>query len=160
MSQIKMIKATAIQSVNVPKYPELKVSSFWKKIQSSPYYSSYFPDYKEGKLPQRDYLFNLLHTIDPELIEDKIMECHRARRLDENKEQDGVIEIKHDLLREIDDSYYFSSKVLLVWSYIESKGRAIYLLKNSADLTFNRKKRVVMDIFVHDIEGEDEEEKE
>ena len=88
------------------------------------------------------------------------MECHRARRLDENKEQDGVIEIKHDLLREIDDSYYFSSKVLLVWSYIESKGRAIYLLKNSTDLTFNRKKRVVMDIFAHDIEGEDEEEKE
>ena len=88
------------------------------------------------------------------------MECHRARRLDENKEQDGVIEIKHDLLREIDDSYYFSSKVLLVWSYIESKGRAIYLLKNSADLTFNRKKGVVMDIFAHDIEGEDEEEKE
>ena len=88
------------------------------------------------------------------------MECHRARRLDENKEQDGVIEIKHDLLREIDDSYYFSSKVLLVWSYIESKGRAIYLLKNSTDLTFNRKKRDVMDIFAHDIEGEDEEEKE
>ena len=99
MSQIKMIEATAIQSVNVPKYPELKVSSFWKKIHFNPYYSSYFPDYKEGKLIKRDYLFNLLHTIDPELIEDKIMEFHRARRLYESKERGGVIEIKHDLLQ-------------------------------------------------------------
>lgn len=106
-----MMKATAIQSVNVPKYPELKVSSFWKKVQSVSEYRSYFPDYKEGKLPQRDYLFNLLHTIDPELVENAIMECHIARRLDDNKEQNGVMEIKNGLLQEIDDSYYYSSRL-------------------------------------------------
>ena len=88
------------------------------------------------------------------------MECHRARRLDDSKEQEGIIEITRDLLQEFDDSDYFSSKTLFARTCIESKGRAIYLLKNNSNLAFSRKKRVTIDIFAHDHEDQDEEEKE
>ena len=88
------------------------------------------------------------------------MECHRARRLDNSKEQEGIIEITRDLLQEFDDSDYFSSKTLFTRTCIESKGRAIYLLKNNSNLAFSRKKRVAIDIFAHDHEDQDEEEKE
>ena len=108
-----MFRSFNIKSVNVPSYPELKVESFWKIIKSTPHYIEYFPDYKQSKQPPREYKFNLLHTIDPELVEDKIMECHRNRKIQENSKDGDLIEIMPDLLEEIMNSNYHSSKAHL-----------------------------------------------
>ena len=109
-----MFRSYSIKSVYVPSYPELRVESFWKVIKSTPRYIEYFPDYKPSKLPPREYLFNLLNTIDPDLIEDKIMECHNDRKVGVKLEDSNFIEIVPDLYEEIINSTYRSSKPKLL----------------------------------------------
>ena len=105
-----MLRVYNIKKVNVPSYPELKVDSFWNKIKSNPEYLSFFPDYKPKKLPPRDYMFNLLHTIDSDLIESKILESHERRKVKPKLDGDEYIEVVPELLKEILDVTYYTSK--------------------------------------------------
>ena len=152
-----MFKSYDIKSVYVPNYPELKVENFRKMIKSTPYYSEYFSDYKPSKLPPREYLFNLLHTIDPEFVENKIMECHNDRKIVMKLEESGFIEIMPDLYEEIINSAFRSSKSKYSNITIESRGRAVFLMKKGANLEFKRERRVIKNIF--EAEGDSEEKK-
>ena len=73
-----------------------------------------FPIISQVKLPPRKYLFNLLHTIDPDLVEDKIMKCHNDRKVGMKLEDSNFIEIVPDLYEEIINSTYRSSKPKLL----------------------------------------------
>ena len=109
-----MFSSYEIKGVNVPKYPELKVETFWKIIKENPIYLSYFPDYNEGKLPQRQYMFDLLHTIDESFVENLIQDCHMNRRIKPNFDINECVEIRPDLMEEIMNSYHYSSKIELL----------------------------------------------
>ena len=101
-----MFRSYEIKGVNVPKYPELKVDTFWKIIKENPIYLSYFPDYKERKLPQRQYMFDLLYTIDESFVENFIQDCHMNRRIKPNFDINECVEIMN--------SYHYSSKIELL----------------------------------------------
>ena len=145
-----MFRSYDIKKVNVTSYPELKVESFWKKIKSTPHYLEYFPDYKPSKYPPRDYLFNLLHTIDPDLVESKIMESHNSRKIMPKLAGDEYIEITSSLLQEIFDTSYRSSNYIHLNFLLESRGRAVFLMKKGAKLEFKRNKKANKDIFEED----------
>ena len=108
--------------MNVPRYPKLKVESYWKIIKSTPHYIEYFPDYKQSKQSLREYLFNLLHTVNPQLVEDKTMECHRYRKIQENSKDGDLIEIMLYILEEIMNSNYHSSKAHLFKLMLTKRG--------------------------------------
>lgn len=107
-----MIKAKNIDQINVPSYPELNVKAFWRKIKSTTRYMKYFPDYKEGKLPERAYMFNVLNTIDPELVNEKIQLAEADKDVGKKLIEDEVIEVREDLLKEIESTSFMSSKIL------------------------------------------------
>ena len=152
-----MFKSYNIKSAYVPSYSELKVENFWKMIKSTPYYLEYFPDYKPSKLFPREFLFNLLLTIDPELVENKIMECHNDRKVVIKLEDSGFIEIMPDLYEEIFNSAYRPSKSKYSNVTIESRGRAVFLMKKEANLEYKKERRVTKNIF--EVEGDSEEKK-
>ena len=106
-----MFRSYEIKGVNVPKYPELKVDTFWKIIRENPIYLSYFPYYKEGKLPQRRYMFDLLSTIDGSFVENLIQDCRMNGNIKPNFDMNECVEIRPDLIEEIMNSYHYSSKI-------------------------------------------------
>ena len=109
-----MFRSYEIKGVNVPKYHELKVGTFWKIIKENPIYLSYFPDYKEGKLPQWQYMFDLLYTIDESFVANLIQDCHLNRRIEPNFVINECGEIRTDLMKEIMNSYHYSRKIELL----------------------------------------------
>ena len=145
-----MFRSYDIKKVNVPSNPELKVENFWKKIKSTPHYLEYIPDYKPSKYPPRDYLFNLLHTIDPDLVDSKITKSHNSRKNNAKTSRDEYIEITSSLLQEILDTSYSSSNYIHLNFHLESRGRAVLLMKKGAKLEFKRNKKANKDTFGED----------
>ena len=92
-----------MKHVNFPKHPELKVKRFWKHIQKTPKYLEYFPDYKDSQLAERVLMFNLLYTIDPDLVVNKVIESNNERKLITKEIEREYIKIKSNLLEEIKD---------------------------------------------------------
>ena len=107
---MQMIKMSDLKQINVPRYSELNIKSFWKQITKSVPKLRYFPDYKASQIPDRIYLFNILYTIDPHFVLDKIIQVQKTKVVENKEEKDEVIIIKKDLLKQISDSNYFSSK--------------------------------------------------
>ena len=104
-----MFKVSEVTQINVPNYAELNVKTFWKYIQSKEYLKKCFPDYKDSQTPERKYLFNLLYSIDSKFVLDKITTAQKNRVIDSKIEQNQIIEIRKDMLDQIQSSNYFSS---------------------------------------------------
>jgi hypothetical protein len=71
--QKKLISLADMRSVTVPKYDELSVKNVYPMIKNNPFLSVHFPDeYPKGRMPDRDYVFNVLHTKQPEYVQNLI----------------------------------------------------------------------------------------
>ena len=120
-----MLRSFEIKRVNIPKYPELKIETFWKIIKENSISRSYFPDYKEIKLLPRRYMFKLLHKIDESFVESLIQDCHMNKRIQPNFDFNEYIEIRPDLMEEIMDCYYYySSKIELLAMWCKEKRKS------------------------------------
>ena len=104
-----MFKVSEVTQINVPNYAELNVKTFWKYIQSREYLKKCFPDYKDSQISERKYLFDLLYSIDSKFVLDKITTAQKNRVIDNKIEQNQIIEIRKDMLDQIQSSNYFSS---------------------------------------------------
>ena len=83
-------------------------------INLSPRYFKYFQDYTFSKLSLREYLFNLLKTNDPDLVENKIMECNDEWKIIMKSEDSNYYEIISVFYEEIFNLTYRSSKYKLI----------------------------------------------
>ena len=53
-----------VRFINVPMYDELSVKRLWPEMKNSPDFMKYFPDkLPKGRLPDRDYFFNVMNTV-------------------------------------------------------------------------------------------------
>ena len=62
----KLLELRAVRHANVPKYDELSVKKFWPLMQKDAKFMQYMPDPMpkgEGRLPERDYFWNVLNTV-------------------------------------------------------------------------------------------------
>ena len=58
-----------VKFINVPMFDELSVKNLWPDLQTSPVFMQYFPDkLPKGKLPQRDYFFNIMNSLNGEYV--------------------------------------------------------------------------------------------
>ena len=105
-----MIKLDELKQIDVPKYAELNVKSIWNHITKSENLKRYFPDYKSTQVIERKYIFDVLHTIDSEFVISKVNEVQRLKIVEDRIEHNEVIKIRKDLLKEISNANYFSSK--------------------------------------------------
>ena len=62
--------------------------------------------------PERLYFFNILNTFDNEFPQEKIKEVTLSKEINPDVEVNETIEIRIDLLKEISNAVYFSSKLL------------------------------------------------
>ena len=126
--------------VVVPKYPELGVNKIWNYVRELPELMQYFPDYDGKSLPERQYMWDILYTLKPDIVADLIKEARRNRGLEKNDDHDQMIEIAPDFWDEISTLVNVKGRILITLSYwsIDSRGRAPYLLKKIAK---PRKKR-------------------
>lgn len=58
-----------VKFINVPMFDELSVKNLWPDLRESPVFMHYFPDkLPKGKLPQRDYFFNIMNSLNGEYV--------------------------------------------------------------------------------------------
>ena len=74
-----MLRQTEVKSVTVPRYSELNVKSFWSQIKKTPKYLAYFQDYKPSQLPERDFMFETLLTIDEQFVVSKVKQAELGK---------------------------------------------------------------------------------
>ena len=69
----QLLKKSDVAFIHVPQYEELSVKALWPQVADDEEISKYFPDqYAVGKGPGRDYLFNVLNTIQPDFLKQMI----------------------------------------------------------------------------------------
>ena len=62
-----LIELNEVKRINVPKYDELSVLSFWPQMQKDKAFMRYFPDhFPKGRVPDREYFWNAMNTLMPE----------------------------------------------------------------------------------------------
>ena len=134
-----MLKVSEVIKVKVYNYLEISVKNYQQKFKRDKEIKLYFPEYSASQLPERNFLLEILSTLCHEYIVKVIESSHDARNIDEDYlEKGNVIMIEENLLGEIINSKFHYSK--FQDNYPEgSKGRALFLLKKSLNLNFQRK---------------------
>ena len=60
----ELIPIADVRFINVPMFDELSVKRLWPEMQLSPDFMKFFPDkLPKGRLPDRDYFFNVMNTV-------------------------------------------------------------------------------------------------
>ena len=76
----KLLKLTDVKFICVPKYEELSVKNLFPHLQKDPIFMMYLPDkYPKGHPPDREYLFNVLNTLNSEYMSKVIAHANLCR---------------------------------------------------------------------------------
>lgn len=121
-----------------PRYKELSVRWLWESVKEVQELYSYFPDYHEQDVPERDYLWTVISSVMPQETKALIQEARAARGVNK-REENELVRITPQLKDEIFNVVTQKSKSGLNSQPIATKGNATYLLKQSAVLKKKRK---------------------
>ena len=78
----KLLELRAVRHANVPKYDELSVKKFWPLMQKDAKFMQYMPDPMpkgEGRLPERNYFWNVLNTVKTAYVQQLIEHANQLR---------------------------------------------------------------------------------
>jgi hypothetical protein len=85
--QKKLMLLKDVKLINVPKYDELSVKNIFPMIQQDSQLMLYFPDkMPKGRLPDREYTFNVLNTLRPDYVREIIQHAQKLRNAAEDKD--------------------------------------------------------------------------
>ena len=74
------IKMEGLRTINVPHFDELSVKNIFPKFQQDPAVMRFLPNrLPKGKLPEREYFFNVLNTVNPEYTQSMIDHANKLR---------------------------------------------------------------------------------
>ncbi len=107
-----LIPQSQIRPVAVPRYDELSVGGLIRDVMSNQELAKFFPEQKTvADLPDREYFFNVLNTIEPDYLSSLIRHAQGLRFNNMNKDDNPhVIEINEFWKKELKASPYFSRK--------------------------------------------------
>ena len=96
----------------MPRYDELSVVRIFPKLKTDPQIMTYLPDrLPKGRLPDREYLFNILNTVYPEYAQALIKKANDNRYDASNREDDaGVVKVSEEWWNKLMQVPYASSK--------------------------------------------------
>ena len=78
--QKKLFKLQDVRFVNSPNYDEVGVKALCAKIVENPQIQLYFPDsFPKGRQCDKQYMYNVWNTIEPEEVEAVIKHANRQR---------------------------------------------------------------------------------
>ena len=96
----------------MPRYNELSVLSMFPKFKNDARVMKYIPDrLPKGRLPDRDYFFNILNTLYPEFTQKLISEAGK-NRFDAGRNPDdfGVVKVSEEWWKKLTSIPFISSK--------------------------------------------------
>lgn len=82
------------EKVKPPCWPELGIKNVWAEVQSDRELLKYFPDYKQGALPPRDFFWNVFARVSPQHYEKLISHAIKLRGLDVTTDESNRHELK------------------------------------------------------------------
>ena len=93
--QKQLLKASAVQICNPPRYDEVSVKGLYKECMKMPGMAEHFPDdYPKGRSCSREYFFTVLSSKYPEYTQNLILNSKKQRfDGDEEADQQQRIEI-------------------------------------------------------------------
>ena len=75
-----LMPISQVRFINVPHYDEVSVKQLWPKMKELEYFKKFFPDkLPQGRLPNRDYFFNIMNTICNEYVTQLIKHANAQR---------------------------------------------------------------------------------
>lgn len=76
----KLLHISQVKFINVPHYNELSVKTFWPRMQQDAEFMKYMPDpTPDGRLPDRNYFWNVLNTIHPDYMKNVLAYANDQR---------------------------------------------------------------------------------
>ena len=76
----KLLKNGDVKRIDVKKYEELSVKNLYEDFLTLNGVAEYFPDsYPKGRCCDRDFMFNVVHTLYPEIVKAIIDGAHKER---------------------------------------------------------------------------------
>ena len=135
----KFLELSVVRFVHVPAYDELSVKKFWPLMQQNAVFMQYMPDpTADGRLPEREYFWNVLNTLQTAYVQ-RLIEHANAQRNTLQEDEDGgdAIEISDEWWRKLNALPFVS----------QTKGKTLHLLKKQSKPVPQHRKRVKRDIF-------------
>ena len=80
-------------SITVPWYKGLSVKNIWDKIKNEEELAKYFPDYKEGELPPRDFLIIIISSYNYDATEQLLQEERDLRSISTQEGKGNLVKI-------------------------------------------------------------------
>ena len=110
--------------MQVPRYDELSVKKFWPLMQPDAAFMRYMPDpTPDGRLPEREYFWNVLHTVQAEYVQ-RLIQHANEQRMTAQEGGDGADAI------EISEEWW--DKLTALPFVSQTKGKPLHLLKKQA----------------------------
>ena len=105
---------SSVKLVTVPNYDELSVKNLWPHMQQIDEFMKYFPDkIPQGRLPAREYFFNIMNSINPEYVQGLIRHATEQRHSASNfNEQHESIVVSDKMLDQLNSMPYISCKYI------------------------------------------------
>ena len=75
-----LLKLSDVRWINVPLFDELSVINIWPMMKEDKQIKMYFPNkLPKGRVPDREYFFNILNTFQPEYVDQIIRHANDQR---------------------------------------------------------------------------------
>ena len=97
------MKLKEAKHVVAPRYKELSVAKLWPYVKEIPEMIQYFPEMKEKELPERDYMWVIISTINPEATMKIVKDARKNRRSEDVVSQNELVEVDPALYKEISE---------------------------------------------------------
>ena len=108
----KLLELQQVIHANVPRYDELSVKKFWPLMQKDAVFMQYMPNATaEGRLPEREYFWNVLNTLQTAYVQ-QLIEHANAQRMTVQEDGEGAdaIEISEEWWRKLNALPFISRK--------------------------------------------------
>ena len=103
-----------VSMIKVPRYDELSVVKLWPNFKKDAAITVYLPSsLPKGRLPDRDYLFNVVNTVYPDYMQALIRQAS-DNRFDARKSHDdqGVVKVSEEWWQKLMEVPFASCKYL------------------------------------------------
>ena len=106
------LKLAELKQVAVPKYDECSVKNMWPMVTEAPELMRHFPDrLPQGKLPDREYFFNILMSVHPDYTQEMVAHANSLRfRSGQAQDQAEQIKVTEGMWDELNSMPFFSCK--------------------------------------------------
>ena len=116
--------------MNVPFYDELSVIKIWPMVQADPEIMKFFPDrLPKGRVPDRNYFFNIVNTHQPKYISELIRNANTQRHsaVNEDKAKE-TIEVTEDWWEALNSMPFLSCKLPVLYIFALKAGRTTFTI--------------------------------